>query len=77
MTPRAVPPKTDTVKLTRLLRRERDVCMGSVAAKLAIDVERVITAVQAVGKTITVEQTLSRCTVCRSFTARRRVYLTQ
>ena len=37
--------------------------MGCVTGKLDVDLERVVAAVEAPGKTITVDQTLSRCTV--------------
>ncbi len=55
---------TDVASVAELLRLERDMCMDCVAAKLTIDLECVIAAVEALGKTITVDQTLSRCTVC-------------
>jgi len=38
--------------------------MGCVTGKLDVDLERVVAAVEALGKSITVAQTLSRCTVC-------------
>ena len=64
MTTRTVLPKTDAAKMAEFLQRQPKVCMGCVTAKLDVDLERVVAAVEALGKTITVDQTLSRCTVC-------------
>ena len=64
MTTGTVPPKTDAAKVAALLRRQPEVCMGCVTGKLDVDLERVVAAVEALGKSITVDQTLSRCTVC-------------
>ena len=64
MTTGTVPPKIDAAKVAALLRRQPEVCMGCVTAKLDVDQERIVAAVEALGKTITEDQTLSRCTVC-------------
>ena len=64
MTTGTVPPKTDAAKVAEFLHRQPEVCMGCVTGKLDVDLERVVAAVEALGKTITVDQTLSRCTVC-------------
>jgi len=64
LTTETVPPKTDAAKVAALLRRQPDVSTGCVTAKLDVELERGVAAVEALGKTITVDQTLSRCTVC-------------
>src|SRR5207248_11638776 len=63
LTTGTVPPKTDAAKVAALLRRQPEVCMACVTGKLDVDLERVVAAVEALGKTITWDQTLSRCTV--------------
>ena len=58
------PTKSDAANVAVLLRRQRGLCIGCVAVKLAIAPERVIAAVEVLVKTVTVDQRLSRCTIC-------------
>jgi len=64
LTSTADPPKTDTANVAALLLRQRDLCTDCIAAQLTLDLARVVAAVEALAKPLTVEQTVRRCAVC-------------
>jgi uncharacterized protein with PIN domain len=55
---------TDAATLARLLRHESALCTKCVARKLALNLESVLDAVVELGKTVALDQGLSRCSVC-------------
>lgn len=57
-------PSRDAAQLMGLLRRSPLICTGCAAVKLALGVERVLSAAGELTRSAVVEQTGGRCSVC-------------